>query len=339
MLDKRILFFAAIIICSVKCFSTEITIIQFVGYEEDTGNEFYTTINEDLYEHLAGYSFDGLISLSLPGRNIPIVYSSLEAIQVARLLSSDYILYGYIRRTSNSYFVEAKLYNSHTSTIEKIFFTSDDLENYNRFVSTLSRNIAEYFCSLLDINLEKAAGDVRRFALEIPVSIEYWSPLRKDWIQEFIGIIGAGFGVQLFPELAFPFIRNTMIELSFGLDFQYGFALGRDKLEPSHLHSVNIASPVLLKWEYYPRHSFLLGVGPLYGLDTLVIRQRYREQETIIGNSYGLRTVLGYLYQAHPICRINAGLDIDGYFTRNTPPTISLKVGCSFIVLEQWRER
>lgn len=337
MLYKKIILLMGLIIFSAKCFSSDISIIQFAGYEEDSGNEFYTKINEDLYEHLSGYSFDGLISFSLPGRNIPIVYSSLEAIQVARLLSSDYILYGYIRKTSNSYFIEAKLYNSYTSTIEKSFFTSDDLENYNRFVSTLSRNIAEYFCSLLGINLEKATGDIRRFAFEVPISIEYWSPLRKDWIQEFIGIIGAGFGVQLFPELAFPFVRNTLVELSFCLDFQYTFALGRDKLEPGYLHSVNIASPVLLYWEYHPRHALLLGVGPLYGLDILMIRQRYREQETIVGNSYGLRTVLGYSYQVHPKCRVNAGLDIDGYFTHNTSPTISLKVGCSFIVLEQWR--
>lgn len=339
MVNKQILLLVSMILLSTKCFSSKITIVQFAGYEEDTGKEFYTKINGDIYDQLSGYSFDGLISFSTPHQNTPIVYSSLEAIQVAQLLSSDYLLYGYIRKTTNSYFVEVKLYNFHTGTIEKLFFSSDDLENYNRLVFTLSKNIAEYFCLLLDIELEKGSGDIKKLTLDIPVSVGYWSPIKKDWIGEFLGIVGTGFGLQLFPELSFSFIKNTSIELSIGLEFQYRFALGRDKLEPAYLHSVHIASPVLLNCSFKPRHSLFLGLGPLYGLDILLICQRYREQETIVSNSYGLRTSLGYSYQLHPVCKIITGLDIDGYFTRNTSPTISCKVGCSFNVLEQWREQ
>ena len=145
---KKYFLLILLINCFQMLFSSEkIYLADIVSYdykgEKITSNQNTASILKDL---LNDNYYNGLIEFdTAKNQKYGTVTSSLDAAKVCSQINCQYIFYGYVRKDLNSWFIELKLYNASNNNVEKIFFSADDINNYNRMIEDLSLKIYEHF--------------------------------------------------------------------------------------------------------------------------------------------------------------------------------------------------
>lgn len=286
--------------------------------------------------YLQSYWLDGFVQFALlPDTDIQAVQSILDAQKVCSLVTCDYLLYGYVKKSDIRWSAEIKLFNAHTKKHDAVFFASDDSEHYERFCETAARNIAEWFAGELGIRPEHKMPEERRFALDLPFNAGYWTYADSEWANVLLGTINVNTGTEFSPGLTLPIFFGKKFDVSFGLLLGYRLAVGNPTAYKAYLHGLNIIIPAYLNCYLTDRHKIIFGTGLLYESDFLILYKKYEDSSLHIVNQFGTLISLEYRYKLNDKFSLNGGFDFDIYFSKHTKPAFKTRFGAVYTILER----
>ena len=218
--------------------------------------------------------------------NAPV--SIIDAIKVSRDERADYLLYGFIEKKEYIYSAEIRFLDFGKRAISKIFYSTDDIENYERLIKDLSCKIVSYLDTIFDFGLrEEKSG---KFILSIPLSFGYWSYLSSDWRNTITGTGSISTGLNLITNDRRIYSLNHRSYLSWNLNIEYRYGIGKDDVELKDMHILTLSFPIRVHVESLSKEGgIFFGFGFLYDFNLANI------EETYIGDKQTLYTHMGAL--------------------------------------------
>ena len=233
--------------------------------------------------------------------NAPV--SMIDAIKVSREEKAEYLLYGFVEKKEYTYRGEIKLLDYEKREISTVFYSSDDLENYERLIKDLSYKIVTYFDMIFDLKLaEEEPGKLR---LSVPISLGYWSYISSDWMNTVTGTGAVSTGLDLITnDKIFPNFKHKTY-LSWNLNIEYRYGIGKDEVELSGLHIINLSMPLRVHIESLSKEDgIFLGFGFLYEFDIANIEEKYAGDKRSLYTHIGILGSFGYQWKLNEKIRI-----------------------------------
>ncbi|MCR5614014.1 hypothetical protein [Treponema sp.] len=329
-MNKKFLTTVICFILSIPCFCEAIKIadITFLNEKgEKTQKKYFTA--KLIEKHLCNKWFDNKVNFSIADYDASVDLTSLnDAEKFCVLYECNFLLFGFIKESSTGFYSELKLYNHNSKKIEMHFFSADDKDHYQRLVEELCSKV-EIFVKekfLITENIQKE-DEYSTFSLSLPLSVFYWNPLDDRWTKVLHGIAGTSVALEIFPALKRRAMQNKSYNFSVRVETSYKAGIGSSDFYPVNYHSFSVSTPVLLNIQFGQTHYLLIGVGPLYQLDVAEFVPKYEGKKTIIQNDFGIMTVIGYQYKLNDSWRLNAEIEFDYYFSKNSFFVIKPKIG------------
>ena len=154
-------------------------------YQNESGakDEETKRLQEDLFQKLASAELNESVSLhKVDGGESP-PESYLDAARLSESQGYANLLYGYIKRTSYSYYAEVKLLTRENKDITATFIGGDDDMHYQRLVDDLAAKIVTYIRDDLGMAPLQSRKVPVRNILTIPVYVGYWAPMQL-WLEQ-----------------------------------------------------------------------------------------------------------------------------------------------------------
>lgn len=315
-------------ICHV--YSESVPIAEIVVYDDDGSIvSSHKSISKDLCERLSERWFDGCVQFtSVSQAKIGAVISSFDAIKACNLIESQYIIYGYLKKSSVNYYCELKLYNKEISKVQKVFFSTDDLDNYDRLVLDVSNKIETFFIDSFGIKTdEDRADDLRLFELGFPVSMYYWGPMNNDWADVLMGIIGINTGIEMYPSLPVKYVKNRKLDISFRFLIDYRYGKGTPNSYSMNYHALAFQTPIVFNYYLDKKKSVSFGMGPLYEFDFAQIEKKYENSSWFRQNQVGLDFFVGYYYYFKEDLKLRMELESDFYMMERSYSLVKPHLG------------
>ncbi len=334
-MSKKVFVLSAVLFtcCFYYCFSNEAIVIAPVVSYDNNGEKVIKEKNANILirDDLSHYSFDNLIKFeSLSESKHGIVNSIMDAEKICAAYDYGYLIYGYIKQNDKSWFMELKMYNHMTKKIEKDFFASDDIDNYERMLSVISEHIRDYYTDLLGLDSNKSIyTKYRNVEFDLPFGVGFWTPLDKDWMDVLMGICYVKSGVELFPKLKLPQSGIMKFDLSIRCDLGYGYGTNKNNSYPINYNVVSAGLPILCHYYINKKNGIYIGFGPLYEFDIMQVEQKYKKAETLHQNQFGFENILGYEYFIGKKFKLKFETEGDFYVTSDS--TFVLKSGLGFV--------
>ena len=278
------------------------------------------------------FLFGGLLSFRVFSENdYGNIASVTDAARVCRVSGNRYVLYGYVRSSDVSWTGELRLYDHTEGSVVQSFFSADDIEHYDRFITVFVDRIVSYFNVFLGLEKDdRTLKSLRPFEIRLPFGISYWSPIEGNWNARLLGIVGSDVGVELFPKMKKLLWRDMSIEFSFVLTAGYTCGIGNPAAYKAGYHGVSISAPLMCYLCIHDPHSVYIGFGPLYELDILTIDKKYEKTATYIQNQFGATIHMGYRYRLNEEWALFTSVEFDMYFTKNSFTTIKPNIGATY---------
>ncbi|MCL2793555.1 MAG: hypothetical protein FWD87_10765 [Spirochaetaceae bacterium] len=223
--------------------------------------------------------------------NAPV--SVIDAINVGGKERVEYLLYGFIEKRAHTYRAEVKLLDFENRRIRKIFYSSDDIENYERLIKDLSYKIVSYFDSVFAFGI--AAEEPGRLMLSIPLSFGYWNCLNPEWMNAVIGTGAVSTGINLITnDRRFSNLKQRAY-LSWNLNIEYRYGIGKEDVELEDVHIASLSFPIRVHIESLSREGgFFFGVGLQYEFYIANIEETYAEANRFLYTHMGVLGTFGY---------------------------------------------
>lgn len=270
-----------------------------IAYHDESGAESQDPKRpaEDLFQRLVKADLSQSVSLrKVEGAGQPPPESFLDAVRLSESQGYAYLLYGYVKRTTYSYYAEVKLFSQESKALSSAFIDSDDDQHYERFVDELSNKIITYISNDLGMGPPCPRNGPARNILTLPITIGYWTPTGGGWSAAMAGLVCADLSLRFVPALPLFRILNMPGFLALGLDAEYGLGMNQPGLETFFLHAVRLRLPVEVFLDLGSSHRLGLGVGPLLEIDTMLQSRLYSSTVTETTIIPGISFSLQYLY-------------------------------------------
>jgi TolB-like protein len=342
---------------AVPAYAADIVIIPVNYYEKQGANYAQRSYDKDITADIVAWlnKYHDIATDRTPLRDRLAGATDSDARRVAEYYSVHIVLYGSLRRDGNSLSAEMKIYNKHSDETETIY-ASDTVNQYERLVKTIGERILDWYETdrdkvdalwreVHDLRSElasvkedvtgkqkKGAKEERQevekeFYLRLPVTVGYWSYVDQVWVGLVQGTVEARVGIDVFPELQFPLLFGMQNELSFGLHTGYrnGVTGGREALV---MHGMIINPLVGYHLNFYPKNRICLGAGVFYELDFWEIEEpEYEGAQSYQQSLTGYSLLLDYSYMINRRVTVNFGMNLAGYFVRDTSVVVRVYFG------------
>ncbi len=246
-------------------------------YQNESGakDEETKRLQEDLFQKLASAELNESVSLhKVDGGESP-PESYLDAARLSESQGYANLLYGYIKRTSYSYYAEVKLLTRENKDITATFIGGDDDMHYQRLVDDLAAKIVTYIRDDLGMAPLQSRKVPVRNILTIPVYVGYWAPMSSGWSNALSGLVCANVGIRYVPTVPLYHLWNRPGFLAMGLDVEYGLGMNQGGLEPFFLHAVRVRLPIEAYLDFKNNDRLGLGLGPMIEIDTMIQSRLY----------------------------------------------------------------
>lgn len=312
------------------CFSQIIPITEIVVYNDEGKKDLINkNVNNDLVKLLDGYWFNDCVKFERAvNEKTGSVNSTIDAIRVCNMLDCNFVLYGYIKKTSVNFYAEIKLYDKENAKVQKVFFSSDDINNYDRLIQDISIKIRDYFIDLYKIKTEKQLQEsLHDLQFDMPASLHYWAPIDKQWSSVLLGIVGMNVGVDFYPEFLILVKNNRKVDFNFRFELGYKYGRGNPDYYPINYNAISVTAPFMLNYHLNNKNTLSLGIGPLYQLILANVQKKYESPSKIIQNEMGLEFIFNYSYALNDKWKLLFELDGDLFFTNRSFAVIKPKIG------------
>jgi hypothetical protein len=293
---KRIAMIFMCIGIGVSAFSLEFTVAPLYFVDEaaervDPRNSFQSRILEALQGTATGTElrFRGTGTRYNPPQSVG------DAIVVSRGEQATYLLYGFITRKEQTIQGELRLLDYEKREVIASFFAMDSKEREEEFIQELSAKVFRYVKETFNIVV---VSDPESFThIQFPLSLGYWQPVDKNWIDLMFGFFRIDAGIQCIPS-DIVFVANGYDHyVSLGLDVSYRLGMGH--YYEAWDHGFTITLPILVHRKFNAQHEAYAGIGLLYTFDLLRIKKPYEEPATEKYSAGGLMASGGWTFRLH----------------------------------------
>ena len=276
----------------------ELYLAPMVYQDQEAGEAAHETpdLSADLIARLDAKALGDSVALrKLPGQPEP-PQSFLDAARLCETDGCPYLLYGYLKHTSYSFYAELKLMAEENKQIVAVFVGGDDGSHYQRLVDDLSAKLEAYIRGDLGIGAPLPRQLSARNLLVLPTSLGYWTAVGGAWNKALAGLAAASVGLRYVPERPLFTLYRRPCSLAAGLDLEYQLGMNREGMEPFMLHEARLRIPAEAWAELGRGHELGIGLGPLFEFDILNQSHEYGSTGTTTSVGTGLSVELLYRY-------------------------------------------
>jgi len=239
----------------------------------------------------------------IKSREINAPVSLIDAVNVSRVERADYLLYGFVEKREHTYRAEIRLLDFEKRVIRRIFYSSDDIENYERLIGDLSYKIVSYFDSVFNLGVKEDVPG--QMILSVPVSLGYWTYISSAWINTMTGTAAMSTGLDLITnnKALSGFSRATYIAWNLNIEYRYG--IGKEDVELRDMRIITLSLPLRVHIESLRNEdSVFFGLGLLYELDIANIEETYKGDKRSLYSHMGMLMTFGYKWKFNEKIRI-----------------------------------
>lgn len=337
-MNRFLLGFILIPILTVTSFASEIMIAPLAVYDGN-GDRTVPPSNpsETIRKELDRHWFEGLLNFSCPNESkVSVPVTVVDANRVCITESSDYLLYGYIKKNENSWQAEIKMFSASERKIIKEFFAGDSIEHYDRMLNDLCRNILYGIEEITGLNKDQIREEnTREMELNIPASIFYWNPIDNGWGGKILGIAGLSAGADFYPVQKIKIKNGKLVDYSLRLNLAWDIGVNKKETYPLVINSISIALPFLVHAHLDERHTFYGGTGFGYEAEFMSIRPKYEGKKILYQNVFLLETIFGYEYNFNEFINLYTEMAVDNHLMGDGFVAIKTCFGVSFKIYKK----
>ncbi len=339
-MNKKVICFTALLFSLVIASASEIKIAPLAVYDGD-GNKTEAPYNPSkaIHDELEKHWFEGLVTFSLlaeKSHGVPLTI--LDANKICAEESSDYLIYGYVKKNETSWLCEVKLYDANGKKLIKEFFAGDSIDHYDRLINILCQNILFGIEEITGLNKDELRQKkTRPMELRIPVSLFYWSPVDSDWGDKILGIAGVNAGIELYPPQPVIVSNGKLIDFSARFNLSWNIGINKKNTYPLVINTIAVSLPVLLHVHFNERHSLYGGFGLAYNIELMSIKPKYENEKFLYQNIFSFETIAGYEFEINDKAHLFAEMAFNFHLLGDGFVSVKPCLGASFNIFKERR--
>ena len=208
-----------------------------------------------------------------------------DAIILCRAENADFLIYGYISRKNRTIQGELRLLDYEKREVIESFFSMDSNEREDELIKDLAGKIFRFAQETYNIEIIPEAPSFTH--IQFPLSMGYWMPVNKSWINLIYGIVRLDGGIQVIPNDYVFAISGQVYYISVGLELSYKLGIGH--YYKAWNHGFIVSNPILFHRKINAQHEIFAGFGLLYSFELLYVKKMYEDPAV---ESYGAAGVL-----------------------------------------------
>ena len=339
-MNKKVICLTALLFSLVIASASEIKIAPLAVYDGD-GNKTEAPYNPSkaIHDELEKRWFGGLINFShISESKYGIPVTIIDAHKICASESTDYLVYGYLKKNESSWLCEVKLYDASGKKIIKEFFAGDSIDHYDRLINVLCQNILFGIEEITGLNKDELRQKkTRPMELRIPVSLFYWSPVDSDWGDKILGIAGVNAGLELYPPQPVIVSNGKLMDFSTRFNLSWNIGINKKNTYPLVINTMAISLPVLLHVHFNERHSLYGGFGLAYNIELMSIKPKYENEKFLYQNVFSFETIAGYEFDINDKARLFAEMAFDFHLLGDGFVSVKPCLGASFNIFKERR--
>ena len=336
-MNKKLICILGVLILICKLFASTMAITPFVVYEAN-GSKISLEQNPaiKIHKELENYWFEGLLNFSyLSEKQYGIVYTLMDANVTCTAENKDYLLYGFIQKNEANWFADIKLYDSAKKKLIKEFYSSDDIEHYDRFMKNLLRNIIDGLLDVTGLAKEEQIREERRpMEFRLPASAYYWSPINEKWNRKIIGIAGIKIGAEFYPSQTKKIFNTKLIDISLMPKLEWNYGMNHKGIYPLSLNTISFGVPVLFHLHIDNIHTIYAGAGLNYEIELMNIVPKYEEKKFLYQNIFSIDATAGYSFHLNELLDLTAETTFDFHLGKSDFISIKPALGVSINIFK-----
>ena len=262
--------------------------------EGEEGYELDERYQEALYQSLEEQkgALD-MMAVKTPAQ-IKTVRSSYDALKVCKEEKIAYLLYGWIRKSEQTYEGEIRIFDGEGRKTIYTVYEKDGAEDYEAFIQNISGKVVGKLRELF--YLPDRDENKTHSKINVQVEIGYWTFMNKDWLKYLTGTISVGGGLEVIPkDVVFSWKKINMY-FSIGFAADYRLAVSGKEAIKSYLHSIDIAGYTNVYVNFHNEHTIYGKTGVFYDFDILSYSDKYADGKVSYSGAIGMVFGLGYKY-------------------------------------------
>jgi TolB-like protein len=324
--------FAAIVLLPANVFGLSIYVAPLLYVDEtNQSRRNSVTVQSDLLAALWSAETGTVLQFGrLRDNRINPPQSLTDAVTVSRNEQIDYLLYGHVTRRAHNIQMEIRLFDYANRQVMQSFFSIDDSNNYERMINDMALKILAYIGEVFELEIVPEKPSFIR--LSIPVSLGYWTPVERNWVDVMLGTVTGGSGLELIPGDNLFTYRGKTCYLSTGIDIKYRFGIGNPNRYEAYNHTLYITIPLRLNIVLERQHEMFAGLGLVYFLDFFSMADKYDSMQSYIFSNMGLNLNFGYRFAFNEVFSMFFRCDFDFLFSERILATFSPAIGVNIQV-------
>ena len=256
------------------------------GIDERYRDDIYTSIEEQ----------KGALAMTVvkTPAQIKTVRSSYDALKVCKEEKIAYLLYGWIRKSEQTYEGEIRIFDGEGRKNIYTVYEKDGAEDYEAFIQNISRKVVRKLEELF--YLPDRDENKTHSRINVQVEAGYWTFINKAWLQYLSGTVSAGGGVEVIPNDGAVLTKKMNLYFSIGCAADYRFGVSGKGAVKSSLHNVNIAGYMNTYLHFRNDHRIYGKMGVVYDFDILSYTDKYADTRVVNSGAVGIVAGLGYKY-------------------------------------------
>lgn len=323
---KRIIFITIILTFSLYSVIAErigIAPLHIINEQDGTtkkDNRAHQDITEAL-KQLDRTTVIGFESVSSSEINPPA--SLLDAVRLGKEIGLDYLIYGYIKTDAYSWSIELKFLDVANSQVKQIFYSADDISNYDRMISDVTKKIVLYVMDEYHVSIDGISMETREMIFNLSCNIGYWTYTSGDWNTVVTGTGLVSFGFEFIPTDKLFSYHGDVFFMSVGLMLNYRYGMGTPAQYMANLHSGTVELPVVFYRQWHPRSTLFLGIVPVYTMDFMTYTPRNADKISEVDSTMGIKFRPGIRFRA--VKKIDLSFTADVVMRFYEPVQVSLE--------------
>ncbi|AIW89611.1 hypothetical protein JO41_07245 [Treponema sp. OMZ 838] len=256
------------------------------GIDERYRDDIYTSIEEQK-------GALAMTAVKTPAQ-IKTVRSSYDALKVCKEEKIAYLLYGWIRKSEQTYEGEIRIFDGEGRKNIYTVYEKDGAEDYEAFIQNISRKVVRKLEELF--YLPDRDENKTHSRINVQVEAGYWIFINKAWLQYLSGTVSAGGGLEVIPNDGAVLTKKMNLYFSIGCAADYRFGVSGKGAVKSYLHNVNIAGYMNTYLHFRNDHRIYGKMGVVYDFDILSYTDKYADTRVVNSGAVGIVAGLGYKY-------------------------------------------
>lgn len=281
-----------LIVLSINCWAFDLKVANIYHIQNAEGAEELKNISGKLIKEMNVSDIQGALGIGKT-KSDSMPKSILEVRTLCSDEDIDFLLYGYIKSDEYSHDMELKLYDHSSGKTQRVFYSKNNVDNYNDLILTMADRVIDYLYNDLGLVQEKVLNNEGFITHEY--GLGYWFPL-NSYSESTLSLVMVHAGFSFYPKEQLFDFYNMGVTSGFGLTLDYSIGMNKKEYESFVLHGFKIGIPGYLRVLHSQRNIFIFNITPGINIETVAQDRLYGSLHTETTSAFLLSTGLSYEY-------------------------------------------